>query len=183
MYNDIYALREAVSKGEEIEYFHFWGHTPKSADQVDKSCLSQWFPADFIVEGVTYPTAEHFMMAGKARVFNDAEVLAEILQSTSPNEAKKLGRKVHNFDDKVWKQHRMELVVAGNYAKFSQHEKLKAFLLSTGNQVLVEASPYDKIWGIGVGASNEHANNPLQWKGLNLLGFALMAVREQLRAK
>jgi hypothetical protein len=97
MFKDIYALREAVSKGEVIEYFHFWGHTQKQPDQIDKSCLSQWFVAPFIVDGITYPTAEHYMMVGKARVFNDPEVLAEILQSTSPHDAKKLGRKVHNL--------------------------------------------------------------------------------------
>ena len=181
MFRDIYALRKAVAQEQQVEYFHFWGHTPKDPHQVDKSCLSQWFPATFTVEGIDYPTAEHFMMASKARLFEDTEVLAEILQSSSPHEAKRLGRKVRSFDENTWKHQRMDLVVTGNYAKFSQHEDLKAFLLSTGNKILVEASPYDKIWGIGMEATHAKANNPHGWKGLNLLGFALMQVREALQ--
>lgn len=120
------------------------------------------------------------MMAQKALLFNDKTIFEQIIQSKHPKQAKELGRKVANFDEKVWNEHRFEIVVNGNLAKFSQDERLKAFLLSTGNRVLVEASPVDKIWGVGLEKDDEKIANPLNWNGLNLLGFALMVVREKL---
>ena len=120
------------------------------------------------------------MMASKARVFGDDEVLKEILSVVSPHDAKKLGRKVRNFDEAVWKAHRLNAVIDGNMYKFSQNEALRHYLVGTGQQVLVEASPYDRIWGIGMTAQDKAACEPGRWKGLNLLGFALMSVRESL---
>lgn len=119
-------------------------------------------------------------MVGKARLFLDEEMLELILNEPSPLEAKKLGRKVRNFDQETWKAHRFEIVKMGNIHKFSQHEDLKAFLLNAENQIIVEASPRDRIWGIGMGAKNEKARHSTQWRGLNLLGFVLMAVRDEL---
>jgi hypothetical protein len=93
---------------------------------------------------------------------------------------KKLGRLVKEYDDEVWKEHRFDVVVSGNYAKFTQNEELKKFLLSTGNRIIVEASPKDTIWGIGMDEFDEDAINPKKWKGTNLLGFALMEVRSKI---
>ncbi|WP_317041735.1 NADAR family protein [Tenacibaculum agarivorans] len=129
---------------------------------------------------VNYKTAEHYMMAEKARLFKDEEILAQILEVEPPHEAKKLGRKVQNFNPKIWDEHKFQVVVKGNLAKFSQDEKLKSFLLKTNNRIIVEASPRDRIWGIGMGQSNEKALNPNLWRGHNLLGYALMEVRDQL---
>ena len=120
------------------------------------------------------------MMAEKARVFNDIEIRKEILLVAHPHDAKKLGRKVKNFDPSIWDQHKFDIVVEGNYHKFSQHENLQEFLLNTNKRVLVEASPRDRIWGIGMSEKNEKANNPNLWRGQNLLGFALMEVRDRL---
>lgn len=120
------------------------------------------------------------MMAEKARLFEDEETLSKILNCNSPAEAKKLGRQVRNFDDKMWKAHRYEIVKRGNIYKFSQNEDLKTFLLKTENRVLVEASPYDRIWGIGLSKNSDKANYPEQWRGLNLLGFVLMEVRDEI---
>ncbi|MCB0033365.1 MAG: NADAR family protein [Anaerolineales bacterium] len=173
-------LQTAVQAGQSFKYLFFWGHTPKQETVTDKSCFSQWFPSPFEVDGVVYPTAEHFMMAGKARLFHDKEILPKILNASHPNEAKKLGRLVANFDGPTWEQHRFEIVVKGNLAKFAQNEPLRKFLLNTGDRILVEASPYDRIWGIGLAADDVKAQDPLQWRGLNLLGFALMAVRSNL---
>ena len=92
-----------------------------------------------------------------------------------------MGRDVKGFDDETWSRHRFEIVVRGNEAKFGQNEDLKAFLLSTGEDILVEASPVDRIWGIGLAEDDPCATNPAQWQGLNLLGFALMTVRSMLR--
>lgn len=168
-----------LAQGQQVDYLHFWGHTQK-AQPTDKSCLSQWFIAPFHLDGQRYLTAEHYMMAQKARLFNAEDQLKKILECSAPSEAKQLGREVPNFDERLWKQHRFAYVVAGNLGKFSQNPALSDFLLSTGEQILVEASPRDRIWGIGMGASNPDANHPERWRGQNLLGFALMQVRAQL---
>ena len=167
-----------LAQGNEVEYLFFWGHTPKDHASVGKECLSQWYPASFEIGDVHYPTAEHYMMAEKAQLFGDNETLQKILTASDPAEAKNLGREVKGYQDDIWKQHRFEIVVRGNAAKFAQNEKLKAFLQATGEKVLVEASPSDRIWGIGLDASNPDAQNPAKWRGLNLLGFGLMEVRE-----
>ncbi len=121
------------------------------------------------------------MMASKARLFGDAARLEQILAATTPADAKALGREVTPFDAKRWGDACFEAVVRGNVAKFSQHEDLKGFLLGTGASVLAEAAPRDVVWGIGLGASNPLAREPATWRGRNLLGFALMEVRERLR--
>ncbi|KAF0758401.1 hypothetical protein AaE_003952 [Aphanomyces astaci] len=142
----------------------------------------QWFEAPFSIDDISYPTAEHFMMAEKARLFHDNDTLADILGATDPATAKAYGRSVDNFDEGVWCRHRFDIVVRANTAKFGQNEALKAYLLGTKKHILVEASPRDPIWGIGLSSKNEHAQNPKHWRGLNLLGFALMTVRELLQA-
>jgi len=173
-------LQEQIRQGKSQKYLYFWGHTPKTIDLVDKSCFSQWFPSIFQVDGIEYKTAEHFMMAQKAKLFGDEKIFQKIIQVNHPNEAKSLGRKVENYQESIWLEHRFNLVVQGNLAKFDQNDQLKQFLLNTNDRILVEASPVDKIWGIGLSVDDEKAEKPLQWKGLNLLGFALMEVRKQL---
>ncbi len=164
-----------------IPFLFFWGHQPSKDGAITKSCFSQWWVAPFEVEGVVYKTAEHWMMAGKARLFGDEAVLPEILAAATPAAAKEGGRLVKGFVPEVWDKHKYELVVAGNWYKFSQHGELKEFLLGTGDHVLVEASPVDTIWGIGMAADHPAAGNPAKWRGENLLGFALMEVREKLK--
>ena len=166
-----------IAEGNKVRYLFFWGHTAKGGSVVGKECLSQWYEADFCVDDIHYPTAEHYMMAEKARLFDDNVALMKILESTSPAEAKKLGRTVKGYQDDIWKKHRFDFVVRGNQAKFSQNQQLKEFLINTGDNILVEASPRDRIWGVGMGQSNPDAENPSKWRGLNLLGFALMEVR------
>jgi len=173
-------LLQSIADGMEPEYLFFWGHRPSKDGSVTKSCFSQWWVAPFKIDGVTYPTAEHYMMAGKARLCGDESSLEKILQTSDPQQAKRLGRKVLNFSEEIWLAHRFDLVVAGNLAKFQQHPKLGSFLKATGNKVLVEASPVDAIWGIGMAGDDPRATEPSQWKGLNLLGFALMEVRRRL---
>jgi len=163
------------------KYLCFWGHTPRQKGAVDKSCFSQWFPAAFTVAGDTYATAEHWMMAEKARLFGNDDVRQRLIAARHPDEAKKLGRQVTGFNPVVWDAQKYELVVAGNYHKFSQHPALRDYLLTTGDRVLVEASPVDAIWGIGLAANHPDATQPARWPGENLLGFALMEVRDQLR--
>ncbi len=174
-------LIKRIEAGEQFSYLCFWGHSVPKDGSIGKTCLSQWYPAAFKVEGDVYPTAEHWMMAAKARLFCDDEMLSQILEAPDPQTAKALGRAVRNFDDKVWKENARHLVTEGNVYKFSQNEDLRSFLLSTGDAVLVEASPRDCIWGIGLGQENANATDPTKWRGQNLLGFALMDVRELVK--
>jgi ribA/ribD-fused uncharacterized protein len=173
-------LIKRIEAGERFSYVCFWGHSVPKDGSVGKTCFSQWYPAAFEVEGEAYPTAEHWMMASKAKLFCDSEILAQILEAPDPRSAKALGRKVRNFDDKVWKANARRLVTEGNIHKFSQNDELRLFLKSTGDAVLVEASPRDCIWGIGLGQDNPRALDPVTWRGQNLLGFALMDVREKI---
>jgi ribA/ribD-fused uncharacterized protein len=164
----------------EAKLLFFWGHTPRQTGLVDKSCFSQWYPAAFEVAGETYATAEHWMMAEKARLFGSDDVRQRIIAAKHPAEAKKLGRQVRDFDPQVWDEQKYALVVTGNYHKFSQHAELRNYLLTTQNRVLVEASPVDAIWGIGLAADHPDATRPAAWPGQNLLGFALMEARDEL---
>jgi len=177
------ALVGAVRRGARPKYLHFWGHRPLPSGRIGASCLSQWWPSPFTVDGVTYRTAEHWMMAGKARLFADAEAEHRIVAAGHPSQAKKAGRLVRGFDDAVWQRERFGIVVEGSVHKFAAHPELREFLLSTGDRVLVEASPVDRIWGIGLTATDEAATDPERWRGPNLLGFALMEARERLRGE
>lgn len=176
-------LIKAIRQGEQFTYTFFWGHRVTANGGVGASCMSQWFEADFEIEGDKYSSAEHYMMAEKARLFGDEEIRKKILQSKTPNEAKGLGRKIKSFDESKWCENRFDIVVRGNEAKFSQNPRLAHFLKSSSPNVLVEASPVDAIWGIGLHRDDPAAQNPEEWNGLNLLGFALMKVRDELLIK
>ncbi len=168
-----------INGGETAKYIFFWGHQEKGP-QVTKSCFSQWYESKFHEGEHEFLTAEHYMMYHKAKLFGDDRACEKVLAAITPAEAKAVGREVLGFDQKLWEEKRFGIVVDANVAKFSQNPQLKAFLLSTGSQVLVEASPVDKIWGIGLAQDNPATGDPNQWKGLNLLGFALMEVRQRL---
>lgn len=174
------ALITEVRAGARVKFLHFWGHRPRPDGRVGASCLSQWWPSPFAVDGVEYATAEHWMMAGKARLFEDAEAERQVLAAGHPSQAKKAGRLVRGFDETIWERERFRIVVEGSVHKFSAHPELREFLLNTGDRVLVEASPVDRVWGIGLAADDEAASDPERWRGPNLLGFALMAARERL---
>ncbi|MGW0914843.1 NADAR family protein [Streptomyces sp. NPDC002784] len=175
------ALVREVRAGADIKYLHFWGHRPRADGRVGASCLSQWWPSPFTVDGVRYATAEHWMMAGKARLFGDPDAERKILAAGHPSEAKNAGRLVRGFDEETWARERFGIVVEGSVHKFASDEALRGFLLGTGGRVLVEASPVDRVWGIGLAATDDGAMNPERWRGPNLLGFALMEARERLR--
>ncbi|MFE3635711.1 NADAR family protein [Streptomyces sp. NPDC059168] len=176
------ALIREVRAGTRIKYLHFWGHRPLPDGRIGASCLSQWWPSPFVVEGVGYATAEHWMMARKARLFGDAEAERRVLAAGHPAEAKKAGRLVRGFDEAIWARERFRIVVEGSVHKFAAHPGPGAFLRATGDRVLVEASPVDRVWGIGLAAGDEAASDPERWRGPNLLGFALMEARERLAA-
>jgi len=142
---------------------------------------SQWVPSPFTLDAVAYSCCEQYMMAEKARVFGDDRTLCGILAATSPRKQKDLGRQARGFDEALWNSVCRGIVFTGNLAKFQQNADLRAQLLDTGGRVIVEASPVDCIWGIGLAADNPEAILPDKWPGKNWLGIALMQVRDALR--
>lgn len=175
------ALEQDFAEGKKLKFLPFWGHTPSKDGSISQSCLSQWWLADFSLDAQRYCCMEQYMMAEKARLFGDREILNQILASREPGQIKALGRQVRDFDSAVWDRCKYTVVLTGNFQKFLQNPALKDFLLRTGDKILVEASPYDHIWGIGMAASHEAVQDPMLWRGENLLGFALMEVRSELR--
>lgn len=176
-------IRKRYNSGEQLEYVYFWGHQPSKNGRITKSCLSQWWMSRFIENNVIYKSAEHYMMEGKARVFNDPVISGQIIIADSPQKVKSLGRKISNFNDKVWDEHKYQIVKQASYLKFSQNESLQEFLLSTGEKIIVEASPVDNIWGIGMAEDHPKIANPMEWQGENLLGFVLMEIRDEIAYK
>ena len=171
---------ERYNRGEQLNVIAFWGHTPHP-QRITKACFSQWYDCWFMVDGVRYHTAEQYMMAQKALLMGDAATHDKIMAADNPRDWKALGRQVQQFDAALWDQHKYQVVLRGNIAKFSQNPALLQFLDSTGASVLVEGSPYDGIWGVNMPADDPRINNPNEWQGENLLGFALMEARDVLR--
>ncbi|MGZ3454796.1 MAG: NADAR family protein [Polyangiales bacterium] len=178
---DLPTLLAALAEGRSFEYRFFWGHRESKDGRLSDSVFSQWWKSAFEVDGHSYSSAEQWMMAGKARLFGDDETLARILATDDPSACKALGRKVRGFDEERWRSARFDLVTRGNVAKFTPHA-MRRYLLSTDDQILVEASPTDCIWGIGLSRTAPDVRNPRAWRGENLLGFALVRARELLRA-
>lgn len=152
------------------KYVLFWGGP-----------FSQWFSSPFEMDGVKYSCAEQAMMAQKAKLFDDKDSYNRILKTSSPKEQKAIGRKVRGFDVKIWSERCKQIVFEINVAKFSQNLNLKKALMDTGNKELVEASPYDTIWGIGLAEDDPKALDKSTWKGTNWLGETLTKVREELK--
>ena len=173
-------LQQEFAAGRMKELCLFWGHQPSKDGRLTKSCLSQWWMKEFWSITNTYLCMEQYMMACKAALFSDNKNQEQILKCTDPRKIKILGRNVKNFDQKIWDQFKYSIVLNGNWYKFSQNHELRNFLLSTKDKVLVEASPYDNVWGIHLSSNSSESQNPMKWQGQNLLGFALMEVRDEL---
>ena len=156
---------------ETEKYYFFYEHQ-----------FGQWTQRDIIdPDGVTYNCCEQYMMVKKARLFNDINMAEKILQEPSPYQQQKMGREIKSYQQMLWDQNKYGIVWFGNYLKFTQHVDLKERLLATGNKILAEASPVDKVWGVGLAADDEHILDETNWTGQNLLGKALMSVRDSLR--
>lgn len=180
---DLETLRQTVRQGAQRRYRLFYGHTPRPDGALSDAVFSQFWPCSFSLYGVNYAWAEQWMMASKARLFGDGEALARILIATAPLDCKRIGRQVRGFDEALWRQHCFDIVTQGSVAKFDQDPALRGYLLATSEDVLVEASPSDCVWGIRLGREHADAQNPLRWRGQNLLGFALMRARGILRGE
>ena len=179
---DLAALRARIHDGQAFRYLPFYGHTAEPG-RITNAVYSQFYPVEFQIDGVRYRSAEQWMMAAKARLFGDQDALGAILGAEGPLTCKKIGRTVRNYDDGQWSAARFDLVVVGNSAKFGQNAPLREHLLGSDDAILVEAAPRDTIWGIGLGRENPAVQDPLRWRGRNLLGFALVKVRAVLRGE
>lgn len=151
------------------KYVFFWGEHP-----------SQWYPSPMTIDGIEYNCCEQYMMHKKALHFGDIETAEEVMRTKHPADQKKLGRKVKNFDKNSWDKVNLQIVYKGNYAKYTQNEELKQLLINTGDRLFVEASPEDMIWGIGLHENDPNIDNPLLWKGQNLLGWAITLVKQEI---
>ncbi|KAL4236385.1 hypothetical protein ACF0H5_004770 [Mactra antiquata] len=169
--DDYYDFDDKLSNEASEKYVYFW----KS-----ESVYSQWHKSSFHVDGVKFSCAEQYMMYEKAKLFGDHEIAQLILKNNSPREIKKLGREVRDFVDEIWKYECLEIVKKGNIAKFSHSDKLWKEMIKTHPKTLVEASPYDSIWGIGLEEDEPAAWSQSTWQGTNYLGFILTEVRNDL---
>ena len=143
--------------------------------------LSNWFLSDFEYDSVRYSSMEQYMMYQKAILFADLETAEQILGTKDVAVIKSLGRSIKNYEDWTWNGLRQLIVYRGLLEKFGQTSELKKLLLDTGSSILAECAVKDRIWGIGLSMEDERRLNPQEWRGQNLLGYALMDVREQLR--
>lgn len=148
-----------------------------------RGTFSQWHPSKFMINDFAYNCAEQYMMAEKARLFGDTNTLQKILVARHPADQKKLGRRVVGFDEDRWNAVAREIVYRGNEAKFTQNEGMWLALLATQGTTLVEASPTDRIWGIGLADHDPRALDRAQWQGTNWLGEVLTQLREALSNK
>lgn len=146
-----------------------------------KHPFSQWHKCIFEVDNLVFNSSEQFMMYNKALLFEDIEIAEKILLSKDVREQKALGRQVRNFDAKIWEKEAINIIFKGNKAKFSQNHEFKNLLLSTEGQTLVEASPTDVVWGIGLEETDHKAFDIRTWNGTNWLGIALTELREEFR--
>jgi hypothetical protein len=163
-------MNQEIKTRETETHIYFW-----------KNYLSQWHMRNFTREGIVFNCCEQFMMYSKAKLFDDKDSMKLIMESDDPYYHKKIGRQVKNYNDDIWKNVSRYVVFVGNLAKFSQNKDLKDKLLSTGKKILVEASPYDKLWGVGLDSWNDNILDEKLWQGQNWLGKELRIVREQLR--
>jgi ribA/ribD-fused uncharacterized protein len=178
---DINWLTERFESGDTLKFIYFWGHTNEYNETVGKFCFSQWFQCPFTIDNITYNTSEHWMMAHKALLFGDRNNFEKIINCDKPGEAKELGRQVLGYDDQTWNDRKFEIVKLGNIHKFNQNPDFAEYLLKTDNRILVEASPVDTIWGIGLSQDSKDIDNIYAWRGQNLLGFVLMETRDFLK--
>lgn len=181
-YHKAIALLEAKNTGKQRTIHRkptvfFWKETEENG------CFSNWYRRVFVIDGFQYLHVEQYMMSQKAKLFHDAERYTAILRATDPNDCKKLGKLVTPFDPKTWDAAKYEIVKTGSRAKFEQNPDLKAKLLATGSAILAEASPRDKVWGIGKTAKTAAETDPSAWPGQNLLGKILMELREAFAAE
>jgi ribA/ribD-fused uncharacterized protein len=177
---DLVWLRQQYDFGVRPRYLFFQGSDGNAGQGGGSEVLNQWFPSAFTVDGICYRNAAHWMMVEKARIFVDMHAVSNLLAAKNDVEVKETGRHIAGFRQQHWDDRRYAIVKQGNLHKFSQHAGLREYLVSTKSLVLSEANARDTVWGIGLSSDSPLIGDPHQWKGLNLLGFALMETRDIL---
>jgi ribA/ribD-fused uncharacterized protein len=162
-----------MTESNKKSYVYFW-----STNDKNYGCFSQWYPCQFYEDGIEFNCSEQYIMANKALLFRDQDIYDKIMRTSSPKTMKSLGRKVKNFNSVIWEKERYNIVWCGNMLKFGSDVELLDILQDTGDAVIAEASPYDKIWGIGM--RKRKGLTEKDWKGLNLLGKVLEEVRRSI---
>ncbi|KJE19628.1 ribA/ribD-like protein [Frankia torreyi] len=175
-------LRRLEHQAAPLRFRYFWGQRQAVADGTGAGCLSLRWPARFAVDGVDYPSAQHYVLARKAGLFGDQAAAEAVLALPAPISLAAIGRRIRGFDEAVWDRHRYAVALAANSAKFAQNAILRTYLAGTAGLVLADISPRDRVWGIGCDRDDDRAGRPSAWPGRNLLGFALMEVRDALLA-
>lgn len=145
--------------------------------------FSNWCPAKFTDGTLFFDNSEQYMMIRKAELMGDFDSSFKMQKVSDPRELKQLGRQVKNYNEELWIEHRLDVMIKGCYYKFSQNASMMQELLNTGERILVEASPNDKIWGIGLEEKDPRCLDQSQWQGQNLLGQALMVVRKRIQSE
>lgn len=173
-----YSHQTTASRAPSTKIRFFW--KPEGKGKVGNHVMCQWFQASFEEFGIKYENAEQYMMANKAKLFGDTQAQRKIMAEKDPKVVKELGRSIKGFKSDLWDKYAQNIVRRGNFLKFNQNPELKEFLVSTGDDILAESSPFDTIWGIGMGDRDKKHKDPINWKGQNLLGYILMDVRDQL---
>ena len=177
---DLTWLKQQYDSGSHPEFLFFYEIPAVPASASAQMMLPQWYPCSFSVQGDQYLHAAHWMMVQKAKLFGDGESATSLLTLKDDTAIKSRGRHITGFDQRRWDDHKYSIVLSGNLHKFSQHQALRAYISGTHPLVLTEANPDDSVWGIGMRENAPGATNPHHWRGLNLLGFALMEVRDIL---
>jgi ribA/ribD-fused uncharacterized protein len=177
---DLSWLKQQYDMGSQPKFL-FFTELPAAPERLSvQMSLAQWYPSGFSVQGDHYLHAAHWMMVQKAKLFDDGEAVSSLLGLKDDNAIKSRGRQIVGFDQRRWDDNKYNIVVLGNLHKFSQHQSLRSYISGTRPLVLTEANPDDGVWGIGLRQNVPAATNPHHWRGLNLLGFALMEVRDML---
>jgi ribA/ribD-fused uncharacterized protein len=168
-------------KGYRPDMILFCNHINRNFAKQGEFMLSQWYPSPFSVNEIVYKSAGHWMVARKALLIGDRESFKRIINIDRFDEAKAIVPSIEGFDESQWDEYKYDVVREGNFHKFNQNRKLREYLLSTGDAILAEANPNDNIWGIGLSKDSKNVADPYAWNGSNLLGFALMEIRDYLR--
>lgn len=174
-----YTIEELPQVLETNNIIAFW--KPKNTANIGSHVLTQWHKCKFKLGNFQYNNTEQYMMMEKAKLFEDDFIYEQLKKPMHPKEYKALGRKIRGFEEKTWDKAKVEIVYKGNHAKFTQNKDLEKYLVQTKDKIIIEASPYDTVWGIGLAVTSDDLLIPENWKGENLLGFILMQVREEIR--
>lgn len=170
-------MSSTTVKSNNKKTIAFFGHGQRQ----EWAFMSNFYPCEIEDEGIKFTTSEQYYMYQKAKIMGDVQTADAIIEAKSPSDAKVLGKRIMPFSQILWNQRKTQVMKRALHLKFANSPILKSKLIATGDAILVEASPTDRIWGAGLLNDDPNINDPKKWRGLNLLGRCLMEVREELK--